>query len=124
MKLAWVRISCAFAIILAAFAHQPVIADENSAAASLSQYKTSEYTLPDGTVLSLCLYTPADGDPRANPPCEFCRIADGANIAPPCAQCSVVRQAADAKARKPVASSLPHQIFQPATPLRGPPKSV
>jgi hypothetical protein len=124
MKLAWVRICCAFAIILAAFAHQPVIAEANSTAASLSQFKTSDYTLPDGTILSLCLYTPADGEHRADPPCEFCRIADGANIAPPCALCSVVRQAANAKARKPVASSLPHQIFQPATPLRGPPKSV
>ncbi len=124
MKLAWVRICCALAIILAAFAHQPVIADENSTAASQSQYKTSQYTLPDGTVLSLCLYTPADGEHRADPPCEFCRIAHGANIAPPCAQCRAVKLPAKGQRQQIVASDLPQEIFHPATPLRGPPKFV
>ena len=114
MQLMWIRICCACAIILAALAHQPVALAEGGT-------KVSQYTLPDGTVLSLCLYTPAGDEQTASPPCEFCRIAHGSNVTPPCATCSECTRHIEVQTHRIVAVDLPRAIFQPATPLRGPP---
>lgn len=114
MQLMWIRICCACAIILAAFAHQPVASAEGGT-------KVSQYTLPDGTVLSLCLYTPAGEKQTASPSCEFCRIAHGADVTPPCATCSECTRFIEIETFKIGAVVLLRAVFQPATPLRGPP---
>ncbi|MEH6726860.1 MAG: hypothetical protein V7703_11930 [Hyphomicrobiales bacterium] len=114
MQQMWIRICCACAIILAAFAHQPVALAEGGT-------KVAQSTLPDGTVISLCLYTPAGDDKSASPPCEFCRIAHGADVTSPCATCSVSTRFVEIQRPEGVAVDLPRAVFQPATPLRGPP---
>lgn len=114
MKLMWIRIACVCAIMLAAFAHQPVAAGEGNTT-------VSEYALPDGTILSLCIYTPAGENGAASPSCEFCRIADGAMAAPPCGMSLAVARTLENQRLKVAAVNLPRSIFQPATPLRGPP---
>ncbi|MCR9238582.1 MAG: hypothetical protein NXI17_18100 [Alphaproteobacteria bacterium] len=100
--------------MLAAFAHQPVATGESTTT-------VSEYALPDGTILSLCVYTPAGENGAAGPSCEFCRIADGAMAAPPCGMSLTVARTIENRRLKVAAVNLPRAIFQPATPLRGPP---
>lgn len=117
MQLMWIRICCACAIVLAAFAHQPVALADGSTS-------VSQYTLPDGTVLSLCLYSPADDEQTASPSCEFCRIAQGADVTPPCVGDLGIVEAAEKQPARPVALHPRSAIFQPATPLRGPPISA
>ncbi|WP_306257574.1 hypothetical protein [Pararhizobium sp. IMCC21322] len=110
----WIRIACVCAIMFAAFAHQPVAAGEGNT-------KVSEYALPDGTILSLCIYIPAGENGTAGPSCEFCRIADAAIAAPPCGMSLAVARTIENQRLKVAATNLPRAIFQPATPLRGPP---
>lgn len=65
------RALCAFALLFAAFAHQP----------SLNSYggdsQLAQFALPDGTLPDICPAYP-DSDPGKSKPtrdCEFCRIA-------------------------------------------------
>lgn len=113
----WIRICCVCAMLFAAFAHQPVAADEGSTA-------ISRYSLPDGTVLSLCVYVPAGENAAVAPPCEFCRIVDGAFFSPPCTNCVAITRSVESKKPGLVSVVLPQPIFRPATPLRGPPAAV
>lgn len=100
--------------MFAAFAHQPVAVNESTTT-------VSEYAMPDGTILSLCIYTPAGENGAASSSCEFCRIADAAMAAPPCGMSVAVARTIENRRLKVVAVNLPRSIFQPATPLRGPP---
>lgn len=103
--------------MLAAFAHQPV-------AATVGDTSVSQYTLPDGTVLSLCLYTPAGDNAALKTPCEFCRIADVAFFSPPGATGFAIVLPTETRAPAIMARHLLLEVFEPATPLRGPPKAV
>ncbi len=63
-----VRITCALALLLVAFAHRPV-------AFAAVPFDVSAYTLPDGTIPDLCV--PGNsGSGEVHPTgCEFCRLA-------------------------------------------------
>ncbi len=83
-----VKALCCFALLLVAFAHTPGLSPSPtpayaSSGSAYEQIDLAAYTLPDGSLPSLCLYNPGNGGKRnaAQIACDFCQIASGANIA-------------------------------------------
>ena len=73
----------ALAMVLVAFAHQPVFEDaERNRAAAID---LSAYVLPDGSLPVLCFGDAGDGDGRTtlSTNCDACRIASAAGLPEP-----------------------------------------
>jgi hypothetical protein len=108
-----VRITCALALLLVAFAHRPM------AFAAVS-FDVSAYTLPDGTIPDLCIPGNA-GTGEVHPTgCEFCRLAGAVILPEPSPEFWRVLAAGERIA--PLASALaipPLAAF--LHPVRGPP---
>lgn len=112
----WLRFLCAISMLFAAFAHQPAsFAQEN--------IDLSAYTLPDGSLPSLCL-SGADEDGHAvEIPCEFCRMSGGV-LLPDEMQSNWLLCIRQTKEAEPIPSTrLVKQLFLPSAPLRGPPSA-
>jgi hypothetical protein len=76
---AWVRIVCALALLMVAFAHKPLgVSDRLAAYAGVD---VAQYILPDGTLPDLCLSGGDHGGHHAKSnDCEACRIASSADL--------------------------------------------
>jgi hypothetical protein len=108
-----VRITCALALLLVAFAHRPI-------GFAVVPFDVSAYTLPDGTIPDLCVPGNA-GKGEVHPTgCEFCRLAVAVILPEPSPEFWRVLAAGERIA--PLASALaipPLAAF--LHPVRGPP---
>lgn len=107
---------CVVSLALVAFAHQPVAPSGDSA------FDAAAFTLPDGTLPTLCATGPdgEEGSAVGSEHCESCRLAG--SILLPRVACTVEtprRTVAWSPARN--SHDAGRSGFQPATPLRGPP---
>lgn len=87
-RTAWVRIICALALLMVAFAHQtPAVSHKLAAYAGVD---FAEYILPDGTLPDLCLTgDDHDGHHAKNNVCEACRISSSIDLPLPLSSVSV-----------------------------------
>jgi len=112
-----VRAFCAIALVFAAFAHRPAIANYPS------DFDITAYMLPDGTIPVICL-TDSEGNPIHSGhagDCEFCRIAS--TFAVPEAPVEFTSCAVSTKPRfdLPEDDEFIRQAFSANAPPRGPP---
>ncbi|WP_421851913.1 hypothetical protein [Oricola sp.] len=111
------RLLCVFALVLVSFAHRAPAAN----AGDLPDL--SAYTLPDGTVLSICIggRSGDDGDQDTSGACEFCRIAGA--VALPAAPADFERCGVWGHVLPPLPRELrvAGAAYPPAAPPRGPP---
>lgn len=118
-----VRMLCALALLLVAFAHKPV-----GVAATVSAYagvNVADYILPDGTLPDLCLTGDGDHQHHAGAnPCEACRIVSSVDLPSPFDGFLVNRRPAAAQLTVPQGASPVASGLRPAAPTRGPPASV
>ena len=109
---------CAVSLALVAFAHQPAAPPSDNA------FEAAAFTLPDGTLPTLCVTGP-DGD-GGNAPglehCEFCRLA-GSIFLPHAACTAETPRRAMAWLPAPDSHDAGRPGYQPATPPRGPPRA-
>jgi hypothetical protein len=85
---AWVRIICALALLMVAFAHKPL--DVTDKIAAYADVDFAEYILPDGTLPDLCLIGEDHGGHHAKSSnCEACRISSSADLPLPFSGVSV-----------------------------------
>ncbi|EDQ32613.1 hypothetical protein HPDFL43_03681 [Hoeflea phototrophica DFL-43] len=85
---AWVRIICALALLMVAFAHNPPSVSHKLAA--YADVDFTQYILPDGTLPDLCLTgKDHDGHHANSNGCEACRISSSADLPLPASGVSV-----------------------------------
>jgi hypothetical protein len=71
----FVRMLCALALMMSAYAHCANLSSINSIETSTKTIKIAALTLPDGTIASICISDENDEHHRTQSPCEFCRIS-------------------------------------------------
>lgn len=76
------RILCAVALLCVAFAHKPLVLG-NPAPAGIPTSEIALYTLPDGTVPTLCLPNSDDDSHDHGSGCDACRLTAGIAMPPP-----------------------------------------
>jgi hypothetical protein len=110
------RIACALLLVVLGFSHRPMSASAAEAA------ELALYTLPDGTIASLCLVD-QDGKPikHVDRGCEACRLASGIALPDaPTAHADIVRR--ETAVAYVFAAERFHRLnFPPNAPPRGPP---
>lgn len=126
--LAWgVRLICALALIMVGFAHKPPVSDHPV----FNLAELAAYTLPDGTVPTLCITVTDDNhsdhhqhDGHLAKGCEACRIAAATllPIPPDDADASIVRRFTDVDGPAYVQPPL-RRLLPPNRGPRAPPSS-
>lgn len=118
----WLRGLCALALLLAAFAHQPLTRAGPPGAVPPD---LAAYVLPDGTLPVLCLsgYGDESNGYSRDGACEFCRVAG--SVLPPPQTCLPVPPDRTTVAKLSISSErLPTETaFRPGAPPRGPPSA-
>jgi hypothetical protein len=108
-----VRITCALALLLVAFAHRPM-------AFAAEPFDLAAYTLPDGTIPDLCIPVDA-GTGEVHPTgCEFCRLAVAVIMPEPSPEFWRVLAAGERIATPASAPAIP-PLAAFLHPVRGPP---
>ncbi|RCS24926.1 hypothetical protein DUT91_05625 [Phyllobacterium salinisoli] len=117
-----VRFFCAFALVLLAFAHKPVILSPNSG------IDLSAYTLPDGTVPVLCLPSGGNGDTHDHRDehqygnaCEACRISAAFACPVPPKTAGPVLSPGEIIAFAPAVPVIWRDTYPPSAPPQAPP---
>lgn len=114
-----VRMLCALALVFVAFAHQPV------AAFPAQTIDLSAYTLPDGTVPSLCLTDSGDGDHHKSAwhgtGCEACRLVSSVILPVPSVISDRKIQPLQSLAIKREAALIARHAYPPSAPPQAPP---
>lgn len=113
----FIRIICAMSLILLSFAHQPMAMTQNET----SFVDLTAYTLPDGTVLALCLSGGSNENPSFGGSCEFCRIASSVALPLPSGEFEPNRLSVSVAFVVSGEMDLVCAAFPPAAPPRGPP---
>jgi hypothetical protein len=108
-----VRITCALALLLVAFAHRPV-------AFAAVPFDVTAYVLPDGTIPDLCVPGNAGNGEIHATGCEFCRLASGIILPEP--HTEFWRVLAEGERIAPLAAVDPRPLLAASHhPARGPP---
>lgn len=117
---AWVRIVCALALLMVAFAHNPLSVSDKLAA--YADVDFAEYILPDGTLPDLCLTgDDHDGHHANSNGCEACRISSSADLPLPFSGVSVHCGSFANKTTFPQVVSFVAAALRPGASPRAPP---
>ncbi len=112
-----VRAFCAVSLMLAAFAHKPLVLP------AYADADLSAYVLPDGTLPVLC-QTDFDGDGKpdgVSGHCEFCRIAASVDLPSPPVIADRGGLGVTIAVLLPQDAHIPDSGVPPSAPPRGPP---
>ena len=114
-----VRMLCAVALVLLAFAHKP------AAIASEDPIDLAAYTLPDGTVPVLCLPGSGDQDNHKDAfhgnDCEACRLSASFILSVPPVASGAKVEPAKSLAIEREAVRMARSLFPPSAPPQAPP---
>ena len=116
------RILCAVALLCVGFAHKPPVIG-SATPPGIPASEIAQYTLPDGTVPTLCLPTSGDDSHDHGSGCEACRLTASIMLPPPPVTAGE-RIAMPIDAFVPVRDEAFHrQLFPPNAAPRAPPVS-
>ncbi|WP_394691829.1 hypothetical protein [Hoeflea sp.] len=119
-RTAWVRIICALALLMVAFAHQPPAVSVKLPAYAGVDF--AEYILPDGTLPDLCLTGEDHGSHHGKSNhCEACRISASADLPLPFSDVSLDCRLFASKPAFPENVSFVAVALRPGASPRAPP---
>ncbi|MBP1851914.1 hypothetical protein [Rhizobium halophytocola] len=118
-----VRALCGLALLLIAFAHQPLtlVAPDNS------KIQLSDFVLPDGSLPTLCVTDTSGSGPShsyGKLGCDACRLSASVFLACPQPSVGLATASMRSVVLPPRLEAVYRQFFPPSAPPRGPPISL